>query len=271
MSQQQSPTIQHLFLCAVGRSGTTIFRTSLGLHPDIYYNNRENNVVQDILEVAEKNCKQQSRQYSMVVEQKEYDAVFRSAITQLIWPDRALAARPIRFAAINPAGDQMDYLCQVFPDAKIVCLVRNGIEVVSSRIRYRSFADHEFENHCQVWKRSQPIAQWGEQNPDRFRLFRHEWFYDEFTIRAKLSALSSWMGIRLADEPADNILNCLRHPTQEKETNSPDFEQLSAEEKANYFQEKSERWKSWTEEQRSMFQELCGGFMSELEYEIPWN
>lgn len=136
----------YMFLCAVGRSGTTILRTSLGCHPDIYYNQRENNIVQDLLAVALNNCTQDSRKCSMVVEQSVHDRIFRDAICQLIWPDPALATKPVHMAAINPTGDQLDYLCHVFPTAKITCLVRNGIEVVSSRLRYRSFGSAQLSN-----------------------------------------------------------------------------------------------------------------------------
>ncbi len=275
----------HLFLCAVGRSGTTVFRTSLGRHPDIYYNDRENNIVMDLQAVAQTNCTVGSRKYAMVVDQARYNSIFRTAITDLIWPDAGLRNRPVQIAAINPIGDQLDYLCEVFPLARIVCLVRNGIEVVSSRMRYESFAGNEFESHCDVWNRSRSVIDWGATNEERFRLFRHEWLYSEPQIRAQLDELYSWLGIMQSDLPADNILSRLHHPTgglsdsSSSGNNTADPEPASAKidlpclgdtERTAYFKSKSLRWMDWTPAQRATFESSCGSFMCELGYSIPW-
>lgn len=256
-----------LFLCAVGRSGTTILRTSLGLHPDIYYNNRENNVVQDLISVAQLNCTSDSRRFAMVVTQPEYDVVFRTAISDLIWPDHELRQRTTRMAAINPNGDQLDYLRQVFPAAKILCLVRNGIEVISSRMRYPSFAKADFATHCEVWNRSQSVFEWGQANADAFQLIRHDWFYDPQLLSDSLNKLFDGLGISASELPATNILDRLQHPTDSQQV---DFGAMTAQEKSAYFQSKSDRWKDWTDEQRDTFKTKCGTFMQQLGYVIPW-
>lgn len=261
----------HLFLCAVGRSGTTILRTSLGLHPQIYYNNRENNVVQDLLSVAEANCTLQSRQYAMVVEQPRYDEIFRKTIADLIWPDHQLRQRTTHMAAINPTGDQLDYLCQLFPEAKILCLVRNGIEVVASRMRYASFSANEFSSHCNVWVRSQSVFKWGQANPERFQLIRHEWFYDSDQITQGLHRLYDCLGIPPFPGVADNILGKLRHPTEVDADSSVDFGRLNSEEKVAYFQAKGDRWRDWNDSQKQIFESICSDFMDELGYSMPWS
>ena len=117
------PTPNYLFQAAVGRSGSTIMRRSIGMHPDVYYNGKENNLIQDVAEVANRNCNQPSRVVAMEVDQKAYDAAFRQLICSLIWPDAALAQRPVHFAAINPTESNLDYLGQLFPNSKVVCLV----------------------------------------------------------------------------------------------------------------------------------------------------
>lgn len=263
-------TPRYLFLCGVGRSGTTVLRTSLGLHPEIYYNDRENNIVQDLVAVAQANCTSDSRRYAMVVEQVEYDRIFREAISQLLWPDQQLRSRPIRMAAINPSGDQLDYLCQMFPDAKIIGLVRNGIEVISSRIRYNSFADHEFQSHCDVWNRCLGVSQWGQENPRHFRQIRQEWFYDSTQLNKRLSDVFDWLGVSRSPLPASNILERLHHPTDSMAENLDDFAKMSEHEKKAYFQSRSNRWSEWTESQRSLFTSSCSELMDLLGYDLPW-
>jgi hypothetical protein len=149
----------------------------LGLHSDIYYNGKENNIVQDLLGVAQKNCTARSRQTALVVDQTEYNEVFRQAIIRLIWPDPKLVERSVWMAAINPTGDLLDYISDVFPKAIFICLVRNPKGMISSPMRYRPFQSLPFESHCQTWMRSESVYRWCLANPDRGFVMRHEWLY----------------------------------------------------------------------------------------------
>ncbi len=260
---------QYLFQAAVGRSGSTILRRSIGLHPDIYYNGAENNLIQDVAEVAQRNCTRPSRVIAMQVDQPTYDAQFRRLICELTWPDQELAAaRPIRFAAINPSAANLDYLCQIFPNSKIVCLVRNGLEVVCSRMKYQSFRDLEFQSHCQTWNRCGDMLDWGQRNPDRFFLFRHEWTYDSTLVEQKLNELFHWSGTRGCPAVANNIrdvIDCMPTTAVPKA-----FAEMSDLEKRSYFQAKANRCHHWTESQRQQFTEICGELMDRLGYEIPF-
>ena len=200
---------KYLFLCGVGRSGTTVFRTALGRHPEIYYNGKENNAVHEILNVAQRNCTMESRKFAMQVDQDRYDEIFRNTIEALTWPDEQRRLLPARLAAINPAGEQLDYLRQVFSGSKIICLVRNGIEVVSSRMAFASFAKGSFESHCNVWNRSQPVIVWGQNHSDHFRLIRQEWFYDREILKDRLDDVFQWAGLSLSDQTLDHITQTL--------------------------------------------------------------
>jgi len=261
----------HLFLCGVGRSGTTVFRTALGQHPEIYYNGKENNAVHEILNVAQRNCTMASRKYAMEVDQNRYDEIFRQTIEALTWPDAGQRDLPTRLAAINPAGEQLDYLRQVFPGSKIICLVRNGIEVVSSRMAFESFSKNSFESHCNVWNRSCPVIEWGQNNPDHFRLFRQEWFYQGDVLRERLNEMFDWANLCPSDLTLNHITQTLPHPTSGGDTiASEDFGATSDDEKERYFLSKRDRWKSWGADQREMFAGTCGDFMKTLGYEIPW-
>jgi len=260
-----------LFLCGVGRSGTTVLRTSLGTHPQIYYNGFENNVVQDIVEVALSNCTMQSRKNAMVVGQEEYNDHFRDLIRSLIWPDAALAQRPIHMAAINPTPEQLDYMIDLFPGSKFVGLIRNGIEVVSSRTEYQSFAAGEFASHCEVWNRSAAVFQWGQKHSDCFRQVRQEWFYAPEKLRQWMEEFCPWMSVEFSEEPQKGILGTLRHPTSaEFSIERREFKQTTVEDKQKYFLSKRDRWQAWSDQQRTIFEERCGQNMKALGYEIPW-
>ncbi len=261
-----------LFLCGVGRSGTTALRGSLGSHEQIYYNGFENNIIQDIASVAQKNCTMRSRKFSMAVDQEQYDASFRELLCSLIWPDKELAARPIHMAAINPTPTQLDYLAQLFKGSKYIGLIRNGIEVVSSRMEFRSFANMSFENHCDVWNRSANVVQWGKRNPAVFRLMRHEWLYEPAKLRSWMDELCDWLGIDCSESPQQHLLKKLEHPTSGNGSlNREAYSKSSIANKRNYFLSKRNRWRNWTPEQLAIFEDRCSDSMSSLNYKVPWN
>lgn len=247
-----------LFLASTGRSGTTIVRRSLGLHSDIYYNGKENNIVQDLLGVAQKNCTARSRQTAMVVDQTEYNEVFRQAIIRLIWPDPKLVERSVWMAAINPTGDLLDYISDVFPKAIFICLVRNPKGMISSRMRYRSFQSLPFESHCQTWMRSESVYRWCLANPDRGFVMRHEWLYSG-ELPSLLSRLFELISLQNESAVIENIESVVTHPTGESDVS--DQGQRKA-----FFESKNRRWNDWTVEQKESYQHICGEFAEELGY-----
>jgi len=266
---EQHPTF--LFLCGVGRSGTTALRTSLGSHPQIYYNGFENNIIQDIVGVALRNCTMPSRKKSMATDQAEYDRCFRELICKLVWPKRDIALRPIHLAAINPTPAQLDYIQSLFPRSKFIGLIRNGIEVISSRREYRSFARDVFVSHCEVWNRSFDIFEWGQKNVNAFRAIRHEWMYQPAELGQCMKGFFEWLSIEHSVVPEQQILGTLRHPTSAGVSlKLADFRKSAIDKRQQYFQSKRERWRSWTPQQRAMFEDLCGENMFALGYDIPW-
>lgn len=248
-----------------------MFRTGLGRHPDVYYNGKENNVVQEIVDLAYRNCTLKSRKFSMVVDQQRYDTIFRQTIESLIWPDQNLQDRPLRMAAINPAGSQLGYLLDLFPESKIIGLVRNGIEVVSSRMAFDSFADQPFETHCAVWNRSLSVIRWGAENPELFRLFRQEWFYQPDVLKVELDRAFEWVEVRPSELVLNHFNQTLRHPTDSiAEIDAQKFADATEDQKKEYFLSKRDRWQSWSDTQRRVFADICGAGMEQLGYEIPW-
>lgn len=248
----------YFFIGGVGRSGTTALRKSLGLHPALDYNGQENNILSDVIHAARVNCTLPDRQTAMVVNQSEYDRIFERALNELLWRERAQKANQIRTAAFDPWPGFLEYLFQVFPNSKMLYLVRNGIEVVASRQLFEPFQVSPFEKHCEIWFRAHKVVRWGQDKPQQFRLVRHEWLGDADKLRQVLFELYEWLGIAWHDAPLQNLLAERYHPTHHPQ------------ETADTPEARAERWKFWTDAERASFETICGDAMRGFGYSIPW-
>jgi hypothetical protein len=254
--------ISPLILSGIGRSGTTALRMSLGTHPNLIYNMAENNIVMDILEIGLHNCTYPSRKASMQMSQDRYDKAFRNLLLSVLYPRPPLAiTRPKRWMASTDINPRLaEYLRQLFPDVRLVYLVRNGIEVVSSRMLFEGFKDGPFRWQCEVWAKAEGMVRWGvEQN--YFYLIRHESLLDRDSISRVLTGLWSWLGLKDNPRCAEALTNSNYHPTTFAS------EASSA---VNDLLHRKSRWEFWSDEQRNMFVEHCSSAMAYLGYEIPW-
>ena len=120
------------------------------------------------------------------------------------------------------------------------------------------------------WTRSQSVVTWGRQHPDDFAaLFRQEWFYQNDVLKERLKAEAfCWADISLSDLTLSHIAQTLTHPTPGATSMLPvEFASTSENQKKQYFLAKRDRWSI---DQRKTFVGICGGFMKEMGYEIPW-
>jgi hypothetical protein len=254
--------IPPLLVSGVGRSGTTALRMSLGLHPDIEYNGAENNIVMDILETGVHNCTYPSRKASMQMSQEKYDKVFRNLILAVLFPRPAVfRIMPGYWMALSDLNPRLaGYFRQLFPTVRIVYTVRNGIEVVSSRMVFDGFRKHPFDSQCEVWAKAEDMAKWGREQ-DNFFLIRHEMLVDKETALQVFTDLWSWLGLRNEHKCIDALWSSSYHPTKfpgEDPRTSADLRSRSL------------RWEFWTDDQRREFTIQCAPAMEFFGYEIPW-
>jgi len=254
--------IPPLIVSGVGRSGTTALRMSLGIHSDIAYNRSENNIIMDILETGLHNCTYHSRKASMQMSQGKYDKVFRNLLLNVLYPRPPLTISPpkrwMASSDINPR--LVGYLPQLFPNVRIVYLVRNGIEVVSSRMVFEGFKEQPFEWQCEVWAKAEEMVRWGVEQ-DNFYLIRHDSLLDRESISHVFTDLWTWLGLKNDPRCADALSTETYHPTKFPSEGSDTTMDL---------RRRKSRWEFWTDEQRDIFTNTCASAMRYFGYPIPW-
>ncbi|RNC80875.1 MAG: sulfotransferase [Phycisphaera sp.] len=153
-----------IVLTGIGRSGTTAFRKALTQHPKLISTGHEHNVVYDILDAALRNKTAQSRRYSMQVTDEQHDALFQRLILDLVYPAEV----------IHPDGDGIliftgltpklaSYLIDIWPNTKVLCLYRNGVDVIASRLKHEHLGFQPFEVQCKVWTNAAKMYKWACQ------------------------------------------------------------------------------------------------------------
>lgn len=251
-------------LTGVGRSGTTALRESLGRHPDLHSTERENNILYDLLGVAQRNAASPSRRYAMRVDDRGFALAFQQLVLSLLWPSVREHPPARLFAFSNLTPELAAYLTSVFPASRIMLIVRNGIEVVASRMRFESFRHLPFESHAAVWQCTAELARWGEGRPD-FLLLRHERFIAPGGASGELSRISEFLG--LPDHPAcaETLAGTTYHPTSDPAAT------LATPASGDSIHLRRERWRLWSSAQVQTFTQTCAGAMRYFGYELPWN
>lgn len=274
-------------LSGVGRSGTTIVREALSRHPDLDSTNLENNILNELLNVAGRNCMLPDRIHAMRVDEKTYDAHFRALMLRLLWPRPRLDTRgPARLLAYtNLTPTSAAYLVRLFPRVRIIYIVRNGIEVVSSRVRFEPFRHRDVASHSETWRLAYDMARWGEGRRE-FLVVRHEWLVDADGPERMMGTILPFLGLGAHAPCVDAFREELVHPTgdaraaqgQDRSSNieakgGPENRGTDAKSlrlPGEALRTRADRWRDWSKEEREAFESRCGEAMRYFGYEVPW-
>ncbi|QYK47849.1 MAG: sulfotransferase [Phycisphaeraceae bacterium] len=261
-------------LSGVGRSGTTILRQALSKHPDLDSTDLENNIILDLLEAASRNRTIPSRFHALRVPEAIYEAHFAALLLRLLWPcPRARTPeRLLAYTNLRPQG--ADQLLRLFPHARIIYIVRNGIEVVGSRLRFAPFQDRDVGSHAETWRVAHDMARWGEKRRE-FLLVRHEWLLAPDGPERMMDTILPFLGLTRHQPCTDHFRSELVHPTSDRPGSILEAKALTPADPTKpinlSLRDRAERWKDWNPDDRLAFDRTCAEAMAYFGYTVPWN
>jgi hypothetical protein len=150
-------------------------------------------------------------------------------------------------------------LVQLYPKSKFVYMVRNGCSVVQSMTKFSGFREQSFETNCKSWAEAVKKYHYllGFQSAV---VIRHEQLVEN--TEEIFQKIFNLIGVGYHEKPADFIKTVLVHPLDSSTETGVDVKYILNARKPPY--------ENWSSEQRSVFQNICGDGMRELEYEIPF-
>lgn len=269
-----------IFIVGGSRSGTIVLLKAMGRHARVLSTPSEDPFITDVggmvhsLEFCSEVEKQYYQDTLRISQAYIYDRLRRLALESALGPHYGIK-QLLKLAIlkkVNPLGKR--YWCtktfpgknvaqglmRLYPEARFIWILRNGVNVVHSRCLFPAFRDLPFEEHCQHWadsiKRFSYLLEFTEtvmvhqedlvDDPDR--VFRR--IFEEFRIDYDPG-------------PTRYALTHHVHPLgDESTTKGSDIKKILSERPPAY--------QDWTQEQMAIFKNICGEAMQLVGYEIEF-
>jgi len=159
-----------------------------------------------------------------------------------------------------PGQNTADGLMRLYPNAKFIWILRNGISVVHSRTKFPEFRDLSFKEHCVHWaesiKRFSYLSKMSQATIVKQEEFASE---PEVVFRRIFSDL----GLKYDSGPTEFSLTHHVHPlSSESTTKGVDVKKVLSERPPAYA--------DWSDEWKSVFKKVCGEAMDIAGYEIEF-
>jgi len=175
-----------------------------------------------------------------------------------LWREKSIKQKKHWSAKTFPSAIAASGLLSVYPNARFIYIVRNGIDVVHSMTKFHGFRDKEFENHCHKWNDSIKKYRYLAHNENAL-FVRHEHLVSDpkdffSTVFNFLNLTIDPLCIRFVSE---TLVHPLDQPTQHQQNVN---QQLK---------DRESPFKLWSTAQQEIFLAVCSESMTELGYPLP--
>lgn len=264
-----------IFIVGMGRSGTSVLLQAIGKHPKIIAFPGEAPFLTSIggnASLFDPTLNQENADYyrsSLKVDldylQAELARIGLEAAggrhfgirhyAKTAWHSKNFSIKNHWSAKTFPSEKVAKGILNVYPNAKFIYIVRNGIEVVHSMTKFHGFRDKEFKHHCQMWSDS----------VDKYRyLTRHEqaiFVRHEDLVNSPVdffSSLFAFLELSEASQCTQFVQETLVHPLDQQTQHQHNaIEQLK---------QRKSPFHEWSTSQQTIFRSICVKAMNELSY-----
>ena len=264
-----------IFIVGSGRSGTSILLQSLDQHPEIISAPGESPFITSMggsAHLFETNDTADYFRGSLKVELTYlYDQLrcmgfeisFGEYYGARFFVKRFLASNLFKTthwcAKTFPPETVCDGLLTLYPEAKFIYAIRNGIEVVHSMTKFHGFKERDFSDQCLAWSNSVFMYEHLVGKPYAFQV-RHEQLVDD--PDSLYQALYQFLGVKESSLPINYIKHKWVHPLDQEDKTQVDVKQA--------IQSRQPSYAGWNEEQKAIFKDICETAMIKARYKMPF-
>lgn len=269
-----------IFIVGGSRSGTIVLLKALGEHRDILSTPSENPFITDIGRMAydlafasERDAHYYERTLRLPRE-RIYATLRRLALESSLGPHYGLShllrqsvARK-RWLPLKrhwctksfPGHDTARGLQALYPNARFIWILRNGLNVVHSRTKFPEFRELDFSEHCRHWAESIRRFAYLADLPTATVVQQEALTDDPDAVFRRIFTL---VGVPYDPAPTRYALNNHVHPlADEGITQGVNVKEV--------LRQRPPPYDAWSQEQKETFKAICGGAMEKAGYAIPF-
>lgn len=269
-----------IFIVGGSRSGTIVLLKAIGRHSRILSTPSEDPFITDVggmvhaLEFCDEVEKKYYRDTLRIPQEYIYDRLRRLSLESALGPHYGLK-QLIKLAIINkvnplakrywctktfPGRNVAQGLMRLYPEARFIWILRNGVNVVHSRRQFPAFRDLPFEEHCRHWADSIERFSYLLEFPETVVVHQEELVDDPDRVFRRIFEVFC---IRYDPKSTEYALTHHVHPLgDESTTKGIDIKKTLSERPPAY--------QDWSREQMRIFKDICGESMQLAGYKLEF-
>lgn len=269
-----------IFIVGGSRSGTIVLLKAMGRHTRILSTPSEDPFITDVGGMVHslEFCSEVEKQYYLetlrISKTYIYDRLRRLAMESALGPHYGLK-QLIKLAVVNkvnplgkhywctktfPGKNVAQGLTRLYPEARFIWILRNGVNVVHSRCLFPAFRDLPFAEHCHHWAGTIERFAYLLEMPGAVVVHQEELVDEPDMVFRRIFEK---FRIDYDAKPTEFALTHHVHPLgDESTTKGVDIKKTLSERPPAY--------QDWTQEQKETFKDICGEAMQMAGYEVEF-